>query len=76
MLRWLLYIKEYSPQLKYIKGEHNIVADALSRMEIDPTPPNTSLEAYYSIFENFGKEEEDAFDNNPLTYASLQKAQN
>ena len=76
VMRWRLYIEEYSPQLKYIKGEHNIVADALSRMEIDSTPMDNSLEAYYSIFENFGKEDEDAFDNNPLTYANLQKAQN
>ena len=45
-------------------------------MEIDSTPMDNSLEAYYSIFENFGKEDEDAFDNNPLTYANLQKAQN
>jgi hypothetical protein len=35
---WRLYIEEYSPGLQYIKGTHNVVADALSRLEIDETP--------------------------------------
>ena len=30
VMRWRLYIEEYSPDLRYIKGENNIVADALS----------------------------------------------
>ena len=28
--RWGLYIDEYSPDLQYIKGENNVVVDALS----------------------------------------------
>ena len=34
VMRWCLFIEEYSPNLTYIKGEDNIVADALSRLEI------------------------------------------
>jgi hypothetical protein len=34
VMRWRLFIEEYSPDLRYIKGENNIVADALSRLEI------------------------------------------
>ena len=30
VMRWRLYIEEYSPDLHYIKGENNVVADALS----------------------------------------------
>ena len=37
-MRWRLYIEEYSPQLTYIKGSNNIVADALSRLELKSEP--------------------------------------
>ena len=39
-MRWRLYIEEYSPDLQYIKGENNVIADALSQlnMELDPNP--------------------------------------
>jgi RNase H-like domain found in reverse transcriptase len=30
VMRWRLFIEEYSPDLQYIKGENNVVADALS----------------------------------------------
>jgi hypothetical protein len=30
VMRWRLYIEEYSPELQYIKGTHNVLADALS----------------------------------------------
>ena len=33
-MRWRLLLEEYGPELRYIKGENNIVADALSRLEI------------------------------------------
>ena len=33
-MRWCLIIKEFGPELKYIKDENNIVADALSRLEM------------------------------------------
>ena len=34
VMRWRLILEEYGPELLYIKGEDNIVADALSRMEL------------------------------------------
>ena len=34
VMRWWLIIEEFNPELHYIKGEHNIVADALSRLDI------------------------------------------
>ena len=33
-MRWRLVIEEFGPELKYIKGENNIVADALSRLDM------------------------------------------
>ena len=36
-MRWRLIIEEYGPELCYIKGTHNVTADALSRL---PTSDN------------------------------------
>ena len=33
-MRWRLILKDFGPELKYIKGEIIVVADALSRLEI------------------------------------------
>jgi hypothetical protein len=38
VMRCILYIEEYSPDLQYIKGTHNVVADALGCLEIKETP--------------------------------------
>ena len=44
VMRWRLLLEEYDgPNLKYIKGEHNIVADHLSRLNLHPVAPNNSL---------------------------------
>ena len=34
VMRWRLFIEEYSPNLQYIQGESNVVADALSHLGI------------------------------------------
>ena len=34
-IRWRLYKEEYSPDLKHIKGEHDFVAEVLSRFDMD-----------------------------------------
>ena len=43
VMRWHLIIEEHGPKLTYIKGENNIVADALSRMRL--TEKDFSAEA-------------------------------
>jgi hypothetical protein len=32
VLRWRMIAEEYGPEIRYIQGEHNVVADALSRL--------------------------------------------
>ncbi len=34
--RWRLLLEEYAPEIVYIKGIHNTVADAISRLEYNP----------------------------------------
>ena len=36
-MRWRLLIEEFGPELVYLQGKKNIVADALSRLDISPT---------------------------------------
>jgi hypothetical protein len=57
VMRWRLYIKEYSPDLRYIKGENNVVADALSRLPMsdDILPLDDFIEAYYAILDCYSK---------------------
>ena len=40
VMRWRLVLEEYNPELIYIKGGDNIVADALSRLELLPDEPS------------------------------------
>ena len=36
--RWRLILEEYGPVIEYIKGIHNTVADAISRLDFTPKP--------------------------------------
>jgi len=42
--RWRLILEEYGPEIVYIKGIDNTVADAISRLDFTPTPTNTKEE--------------------------------
>ena len=42
VIRWRLIIEEYGPNLKYIEGPKNIVADALSRLGLKDNPDFTN----------------------------------
>ena len=70
VMRWRLIIEEFGPELIYIKGETNTVADALSRLDIDDNPAPEKDKAEF-----FGTDEipQDAF---PLTYAHIANQQN
>ena len=34
VMSWRLILEEFGPELKYIKGENNVVSDALFRLEM------------------------------------------
>jgi hypothetical protein len=75
-MRWRLIIEEYSPELIYLKGESNIVADALSRLELTPSNSQekndqTSHDIHY-LADHFGLEDDDLPpDAYPLQYKTI-----
>ena len=74
VLRWRLYIEEYAPDIKYIKGEENVVADALSRLPKSDVPLLESKENYYLLC--YGMEHsQDQVAMYPLSYKHLNLAQ-
>ena len=56
-MRLRLILEEFGPELKYMKGENNVVADALYRLE---KSPNQDI---LNISELYGYDEEDMPDN-------------
>ena len=44
---WRLLLEEYAPELIYLTGEHNIVADALSRLELET--PDLTLDNMHDV---------------------------
>ncbi len=40
--RWRLLLKEYGSKIVYIKDMHNTIADAISRLEYDPSVNQTA----------------------------------
>ena len=69
-MRWGLILEEFGPELKYIKGENNVVADALSRLEKSPN------QEIFNISELYGYDDEDLPDRAyPIRYHDIAKAQ-
>ena len=62
VMRLRLILEEFGPKLTYIKGEHNIVADTLSRLDL--TEEEFSADA-------FAGDEEEFPDSFPLTYKEI-----
>jgi RNase H-like domain found in reverse transcriptase/Reverse transcriptase (RNA-dependent DNA polymerase) len=78
-MRWRLFIEEYSPDLQYIKGENNVVADVISRLPHTFTSYEDSQESFYALFEcqecKSKKKNADKYDFHPLSYEHLELAQ-
>ena len=75
VMRWRLIIEEYSPELIYVKGETNIVADALSRLDLatSDTSPSDMHDMQY-LADNFSLEDDDLLDDAyPLQYKLIAK---
>jgi hypothetical protein len=70
VMRWRLVLEEYGPELRYIKGENNVVADALSRLDMIESPE------ILNIAEAFGYDDDDLPANTfPIRYRDIAKAQ-
>ena len=74
VLRWRLYIEEYSPDIRYIKGEKNVVADALSRLDKSEDNIEDTKENYFMTCYGLDKED-DHLEVYPLSYKQLDIAQ-
>jgi RNase H-like domain found in reverse transcriptase/Integrase zinc binding domain len=77
VMRWRLFIEEYSPDLQYIKGEHNIVADALGCLPQQSIFCQDTLDSFNSLFECDTNEHKSPLPNDfhPLSYLHLETAQ-
>ena len=70
-MRWCLILKDFGPELKYIKGENNFVTDALSHHEMSDN------QYILNIFELYGYDDVDLPDSDyPIQYHGISKAQN
>ena len=70
VMRWRLILEEFGPELKYIKGENNFVADALSCLEKSPN------QEILNISELYGYDDEDMPNSAyPIFYHDIAKAQ-
>ena len=75
VMRWRLILEEYGPELRYIKGERNIVADTLSRLKILDSDEAHRQMSDAEIAELYAADEEDFPKEFPLSYAEIQKRQ-
>jgi len=48
VMRWRMVLEEYHPELIYLKGKHNIVADALSRLDLIPDSAEDYLATHHN----------------------------
>ena len=75
VMRWRLILEEFGPELIYIPGKKNIVADSLSRLEIaeDTKPVKAEVHA---LAEHFALTKEDAPDMaHPTNYKTIMEFQ-
>ena len=74
-MRWRLILEEYGPELIYLNGENNVVADALSRLNL--LTNNTLSPDLDKMAEHFGLDDEDIPANAfPLQYKMIAREQN
>ena len=73
VMRWRLILEEYGPELIYTKGSTNIVADALSRLDIDERNEPADTEAQAECFALSAKDLD--LTPFPIRLAQIQSAQ-
>jgi RNase H-like domain found in reverse transcriptase len=77
VMRWRLFIEECSPDLQYIKGENNDIANALSCLPQQSISWKDSLDSFYSIVECHKSYQKKTLphDFHSLSYVHLETAQ-
>ena len=77
VMRWRLLLEEYGPEFEYIKGENNVVADALSRldMEASSNESNKPADEIMHMAELYGKTKEELDESLPVQLKRLMHAQ-
>ena len=69
-MRWCLILEEFCPELKYFKGENNVVANALSCLDMSDN------QEILNIYELYGYDEDDMPDSSyTISYYNISKAQ-
>jgi hypothetical protein len=63
--RWRLLLEEYGPKIVYIKGIHNTVADALSRLDFGPVPDDKENWMIFGKCLNFHIQKSGNIDESP-----------
>ena len=71
VMRWRLILEEYGPELRYIKGEANVVADALSRLDMLADHPVSEEE----VAEMFAADAQTFMKAFPLSYEDIAQRQ-
>ena len=70
VIRWRLIVEEFGPELKYIKGENNVVDDTFSCLEMSDS------QEILNISELYGYDDKDLPDiTYPIRYHDFAKAQ-
>ena len=70
VMRWRLVLEEFGPELVYLKGESNVVADALSRLDIKEP------DELFNLNDDIGYDDDDLPDDSfPLSYEYIHQAQ-
>jgi hypothetical protein len=71
VMRWRLILEEFGPELKYIKGSNNIVADALSHLNIQKYADNNKPTNSY-LAEQFAFDSKDLPKNTlPISFKTI-----
>ena len=69
-MRWRLILEELGPELKYIKDQNNVVADAIFRLEMSDN------QEILNIYEIYGYNDADLPDSAyPISCHNIAKAQ-
>ena len=70
VIRWRLILEEFGPEPKYIKGENNVLTDALSSLDMSDN------QDILNISEIYGYDDDDLPDSAyPIRYHDISKAQ-